>query len=69
MTRKDYEQIAAALQGAWDFSATAYGGETLVLVRCGISISAEALAEMLAKQSAGFEIKRFLVNCGVIDCC
>lgn len=56
MTRKDYEMLAAAIKDAPVFYAE--GREAKLSV-------AESIADMLTKQSTGFDRALFLRNCGV----
>jgi hypothetical protein len=65
MTRRDYEELAAAIRCAWDSAGIVWPGETSRIPRAGIYWAAVKIGALLEDRSAGFDRALFMQNCGV----
>jgi len=64
MTRKDYEMLSNAFKAARRDVLTKEPEEQQQDMLDGICLAAEHVADDLARQSSGFDGRRFLYDCG-----
>lgn len=65
MTRKDYVAIAQAIRAARHDVTSKEPAESQVDMLDGTSLSAEHIADALARDNARFDRARFIAACGV----